>query len=185
MKLKEICNFREGYVNPPQGIADYFDGPVKWVRANDVNFAPIYSTSRTLSLQGFKSAGKSAILFKPDTIVVTKSGTIGRSAIIKDFMCGNRAIINVELKNNDKIDTKFVYYFLSTNQPYLQSLAVGTTQLNLYIFNLQEVEIPFPEKQTRQHIVNTISFLLLKSILLFLLVLFPPSLIQITRQKFF
>ena len=155
MKLKELCLFREGYVNPPQGVPEYFDGPIKWVRANDVNFKNIFFTSRTLSQRGFDSAGKSAVLFKPDTIVVTKSGTIGRSAIIKDYMCGNRAIINVELKDNNIWDTKYIYYCLSTMQGYLQSIAVGTTQLNLYIFNLQEIDIPFPSKEERRHIVNS------------------------------
>ena len=153
--LKELCLFREGYVNPPQGVPEYFDGPVKWVRANDVNFKNIFYTSRTLSLKGFYSAGKSAVLFKPDTIVITKSGTIGRSAIIKDYMCGNRAIINAELKSNNIWDMKYIYYCLSTMQSHLQSIAVGTTQLNLYIFNLQEVEIPFPPEEERQHIVNS------------------------------
>lgn len=155
MKLKELCKFREGYVNPSQGVPEYFDGPIKWVRANDVNFKNIFLTSRTLSLEGFRSAGKSAVLFKPETIVLTKSGTIGRSAIIKDYMCGNRAIINIELNSKDTNDTKYIYYCLSTMQDYLQSIAVGTTQLNLYIFNLQEVDIPFPSFEKRQHIVNS------------------------------
>lgn len=163
MKLEELCNFQEGYVNPPQGVPEYFDGPIKWVRANDVNFKPVFNTSRTITEEGFRSAGKSAILFRPDTIVVTKSGTIGRSAIIKDYMCGNRAIINVSCKNDNMIDMKYIYYFLSANQKLLQSIAVGTTQLNLYIFNLCKVDIPYPSTEERQHIVNTISSLLLKS----------------------
>lgn len=163
MKLEDLCLFQEGYVNPSQGISEYFDGPIKWVRANDVNFKPIYNTSRTLTKEGFKSAGKSALLFKPNTIVVTKSGTIGRSAIIKDYMCGNRAIINVRHISDDEIDTKYIYYFLSSNQKLLHSIAVGTTQLNLYIFNLCKLNIPYPKREIRQHIVNTISSLLLKS----------------------
>ena len=76
IKLDEICNFQEGYVNPTQTVPSYFDGDIKWVRANDVNFSKIYNTSRTLSKEGFNSAGKSALLFNPNTIVVTKSGTI-------------------------------------------------------------------------------------------------------------
>ena len=118
IKLEQLCDFQEGYVNPSQKVQSYFDGPIKWCRANDVNYAPIYNTSRTLSISGFESAGKSAILFKPNSIVITKSGTIGRTAIIKDFMCGNRAIINIELKNQSINDTKYIYYWLSNNKEY-------------------------------------------------------------------
>lgn len=170
VKLNEICNFQEGYVNPPQTNPSYFDGDVKWVRANDVNYSKIYNTSRTLTQKGFKSAGKSALLFEPNSIVVTKSGTIGRCAIINDYMCGNRAIINVCLKNNSLIDTLYVYYYLSTLQEYLTTIAVGSVQKNLYTSILGNVQINFKSTEERQHIVNTnpSNILFLYTILYFL-----------------
>ncbi|MBK7632974.1 MAG: restriction endonuclease subunit S [Saprospiraceae bacterium] len=94
--LKDLCSFQEGYVNPSQEYAKYFDGNVKWLRANDVNGGFILNTSRTLTEEGFNSAGTSALLFNPQTIVITKSGTIGRLGILCDYMCGNRAVINIK-----------------------------------------------------------------------------------------
>ncbi len=35
-----------------------------------------------------------------DTIAISKSGTIGRLGILKDWMCGNRAVINISPKEN-------------------------------------------------------------------------------------
>ena len=171
IKLKEICNFQEGYVNPPQTVPSYFDGNIKWVRANDVNFSKIYTTSRTLSQKGFDSAGKSSLLFNPNTIVVTKSGTIGRSAIIKDYMCGNRAIINVELKNKSFVDTLYIYYYLSTLQSLLAKIAVGSVQKNLYTSILGDVQIEYKEQPERKHIVDTIQTLFAIYLLLYLQVL--------------
>ena len=57
-KLGEVCDFQEGYVNPPQGNPEYFDGDIKWLRATDLNDRYVYSTSRTLTQLGFKSAKK-------------------------------------------------------------------------------------------------------------------------------
>lgn len=156
IKLKTICNFQEGYVNPSQKINKYFDGPIKWCRANDVNYKNIYNTSRTLTNEGFNSAGKSALLFKPNSIVLTKSGTIGRCAIIKDYMCGNRAIINIELKTNNINDTKYLYYFLESKRSYLESIAVGSVQKNLYVSLLENVEIDWPDSKERDYIVDII-----------------------------
>ena len=172
VKLNSICNFQEGYVNPSQKEQSYFDGPIKWCRANDVNYTPTYETSRTLSNKGFKSAGKSAILFNPNTIVITKSGTIGRVAIVKDYMCGNRAIINIELKNKSIIDTKYIYYWLSIKKDYLNSIAVGSVQKNLYTSILGDIEIPFFNEDYRNHIVNTISSVLISLLLCLLIVYF-------------
>lgn len=160
IKLKEICDFQEGYVNPPQTNRDFFDGPIKWIRANDVNYNNIYNTSRTLSKLGFESAKKSAILFEPNTIVITKSGTIGRCSIIKDYMCGNRAIINIKLNNNSEIDTKYIFYWLSSKFDYLNSIAVGSVQKNLYTSIIENVEINYPPYIERKHIVDTIHFAL-------------------------
>ena len=98
--LKDLCSFQEGYVNPSQEYTKYFDGNVKWLRANDVNGGFILNTSRKLTEEGFNSAGTSALLFKPQTIVITKSGTIGRLGILCDYMCGNRAVINIKPKED-------------------------------------------------------------------------------------
>ena len=154
MLLSKICKLQEGYVNPSQKNQKFFNGEIKWVRANDVNYLPIFKTSRNLSKLGFESAGKSATLFKPNTIVITKSGTIGRVAIIKDFMCGNRAIINIETITNNDIDTKYIYYWLCSNNEYLNSIAVGSVQKNLYTSILGNIDLSWPHFEQRQHIVN-------------------------------
>jgi type I restriction enzyme, S subunit len=141
MKFKDFCVFKEGYVNPSQKFPTYFDGPIKWLRATDLNNSSVYETSRTLSETGFKSAGKSAILFKPETIAISKSGTIGKLGILKDYMCGNRAIINIDV-DSKKADLYYVFFWLMHNQFNIQELAVGSVQKNLYIPILAELEIP-------------------------------------------
>ena len=154
--LKDICYFQEGYVNPKQTISDYFDGEVKWLRANDLQNNYVYNTSRTLTKAGFESAGKSAKLFKPNTIAISKSGTIGRLGILKDYMCGNRAVINIEC-NNDIIDIKYLYYFLLFNRPYIESLAQGSVQKNLYVFILEKVKIKLPNKDIQKKIIKILN----------------------------
>jgi len=141
-KLSELCNFQEGYVNPAQTHNEYFDGNVKWLRAVDINEAFIIKTSRTLTIAGFESAGKSALLFKPNTIVISKSGTIGRLGIIADFMCGNRAVINIEPRCEK--DLSFVHQYLKFHQNEFPDLAVGSVQKNLYVSILEDLDIIIP-----------------------------------------
>jgi type I restriction enzyme S subunit len=143
-KLKELCAFQEGYVNPSQSRTEFFDGEVKWLRAIDINESFIFDTSRTLTRVGFESAGKSAYLFRPDTIAISKSGTIGRLGFVADFMCGNRAVINIA-----PYDTRllpFVYLYLKSRQAEFTDLAVGSVQKNLYVPILQELDVLVPEQ---------------------------------------
>ena len=143
--LKDFCLFQEGYVNPSQEYANYFDGNIKWLRANDVNGGFILKTSRTLTAEGFNSAGSSALLFNPQTIVITKSGTIGRLGILCDYMCGNRAVINIKPKEDYNLP--LIFFFLKSKYNELIDMAVGSAQANLYVPILASMIINLPDKK--------------------------------------
>ncbi|MGO1751715.1 MAG: restriction endonuclease subunit S, partial [Psychroflexus sp.] len=142
--LKDLCSFQEGYVNPSQKYPNYFDGNIKWLRANDVNGGFILNTSRTLTEEGFESAGASALLFAPNTIVITKSGTIGRLGILNDYMCGNRAVINIKPKEDNNLP--FIFFSLKSSFNELIDLATGSAQRNLYVPILATMKIQVPDK---------------------------------------
>ena len=154
IKLKDCCSFQEGYVNPSQSHPEYFGGSIKWIRAVDLNNANVYNTTRTLSEIGLRSAGKSALMFEPNTIVISKSGTIGRLGIIKDYMCGNRATINIKPKDN--IDLTYLFYFLRSKQKEFEDLAVGSVQKNLYVSILEGIEISLPSLPLQRKIVSIV-----------------------------
>lgn len=155
LKLKDIATFQEGYVNPSQDKSEYFDGPVKWLRAVDLNNGFVKNTSRTLSEAGFNSAGKSAYLFEPGTLAISKSGTIGRLGILQDYMCGNRAVINIKVDGN-KYNILYVYYFLLLNRSYIENLATGSVQKNLYTSILGDVDLLLPPLEIQDKIVGNL-----------------------------
>lgn len=145
-KLSELCTFQEGYVNPAQTQPEYFDGDIKWLRAVDINESFITETSRTLTRRGFESAKKSALLFKPNTIAISKSGTIGRLGIIAEYMCGNRAVINIA--PNDTSMLAFIYCYLKSKQREFPEMAVGSVQKNLYVSLLEPLNVLLPDDES-------------------------------------
>ncbi len=158
VKLKDCAKFQEGYVNPSQSVSEYFGDEIKWLRANDLNNSFVYDTSRKLSRKGFESAGKSALLFKPNTLAISKSGTIGRLGILKDYMCGNRAVINIEIEN-EVSDTMFIFYSLLFRKNLIEQLGTGSVQKNLYISVLGDLEIDLPPLSIQRRIVDILSSL--------------------------
>ena len=158
MKLGDIAEFQEGYVNPQQSKSEYFNGPVKWLRAVDLNNSFVFTTSRTLTQEGYESAGKSAYLFPPDTLAISKSGTIGRLGILKDWMCGNRAVINIRPRP-EVADTRFVFYALLADPAQIDILAEGSVQRNLYVSQLSGFSIPLPDLPEQRHIVSLLGAL--------------------------
>ncbi|WP_067985518.1 restriction endonuclease subunit S [Neptuniibacter pectenicola] len=151
VNLSSCASFQEGYVNPTQKKPEYFDGDIKWLRATDLNGSFVYSTSRTLSEAGYKSAGKSAYLFEPDTLAISKSGTIGRLGILKDYMCGNRAVINIK-PDKAKVDPLFIFYVLSSRRHEIENLAIGSVQPNLYTSALGTIQFKKPKLEEQKNI---------------------------------
>lgn len=153
VELKDICSFQEGYVNPAQTHNEYFDGNIKWIRATDINGTYIYNTSRTLTEEGFNSAGKSAKLFEPNTLIISKSGTIGKLGILKDYMCGNRAVINIK-PDLSRVTLMYLYYSVKLKLDYIKGLARGSVQKNLYIFMLEKVKIYLPDVEIQKKMIK-------------------------------
>lgn len=77
--------------------------------------------------------------------------------IIKDYMCGNRATINIQPKEN--INLFYLFYFLRSKQREFANLAVGSVQKNLYISILEEIEIDLPSLQDQKRIAVILSSL--------------------------
>ncbi|MEM5276695.1 restriction endonuclease subunit S [Cupriavidus taiwanensis] len=157
VKLGALASFQEGYVNPSQRESAYFDGNVKWLRATDLNDGIVTTTSRTLSDEGFLSAGKSAMLFEPGTLAISKSGTIGRLGILGDYMCGNRAVINI--KPNESVVPRYLFFVLRHLRSKIETLAEGSVQKNLYVSTLSNLDVPAPPMEVQRLFADTLGVL--------------------------
>jgi type I restriction enzyme S subunit len=156
--LKYYCSFQEGYVNPSQKNRDYFGGEIKWLRASDLTGYFVYNTEKTLSIKGFESAGSSAFLFKKDTLAISKSGTIGVLGIIKNEMCGNRAVINIDV-DKTKANLYYIFYLLKYIHKELLAKAHGSIQKNLYISALETIELNHHDISSQNKIAAVLSAL--------------------------
>ena len=153
MLLRDCCKFQEGYVNPPQSNAAFFDGDIKWLRSLDLNDGFVYETSRTLTKKGFESAGKSAYMFPANSLAISKSGSIGKLGILQDEMCGNRAVINIQVDEN-VANLRYVFYLLKYKYLEVVGKAVGSIQKNLYVSELETLELNHADLSDQKKIAS-------------------------------
>jgi type I restriction enzyme S subunit len=73
-------------------------------------------------------------------------------------MCGNRAVINIEVEN-EVSDTMFIFYSLLFRKNLIEQLGTGSVQKNLYISVLGDLEIDLPPLSTQRRIVDILSAL--------------------------
>jgi len=73
-------------------------------------------------------------------------------------MCGNRAVINITV--NEKVCSKrFVFFILKKNRSYLENLATGSVQKNLYTSVLGSLVFNMPTLSEQKAIANVLGAL--------------------------
>ena len=156
MLLKDCCTFQEGYVNPSKKELKYFkNGTINWIKATDLTNGFIYDTEDKINEYGLNSCSNKT-LFPINSIVISKSGTIGNLGILKCEAYGNRATINIMV--NDKIaNPLYIYYVLLAKNEEIKNRAVGSIQKNLYISALETIELPNSDRPTQDKIVEILS----------------------------
>lgn len=76
---------------------------------------------------------------------------------MQDYMCGNRAVINI--KPNPACDTRFIFYTLLLNRPEIEILAEGSVQKNLYVSTLGNLKIEIPSLPEQKSISSVLGAL--------------------------
>jgi len=156
MLLKDCCTFQEGYVNPDKTKPEYFkNGNINWLKATDINKSFIYDTEDKINEDGLNSCSNKTV-FPINSIVLSKSGTIGNVAILKCNAYGNRATIDI-IPNEKLANPMFIYYLLVAKKEELKKRAVGSIQKNLYISCLETIEISEFDRNTQDKIANILS----------------------------
>lgn len=162
-KIKEISEIINGST-PSTSNSDYWDGNITWLTPKDLtNYSSryIYEGHATITLDGYNSC--STKLVPEGTILLSSRAPIGYLAIAGKELCTNQGFKSI-ICNKSIVNNLYLYYWLSTKVEYLQSISNGATFKELSKETLENVEIDLPDLKVQQHIVNIISFLLLKSL---------------------
>ncbi|MDQ7815975.1 MAG: restriction endonuclease subunit S [Melioribacteraceae bacterium] len=101
-----------------------------------------------------------SIHLRNDDLVITKDGTIGKTAIVKN--CPEKAILNSGLFvmrcKDYSYYNKFLYYILNTEIFYshLRKTQGGSTINHLYQREFEKFEFPIPSKPEQEKIITTL-----------------------------
>ena len=112
----------------------------------------IKDNSRIISEDDFNKIHKNYKLENYD-VLLTVAGTIGRTAIIKNYQNNYTFQRSVAIfKTNDKIKSLWLYYYLNSpiGKQIIKSLSKGTTQLILPLKDLRSLKIPVPKNISDQ-----------------------------------
>lgn len=161
--IKEISEIING-ATPSTSNPSYWNGDIVWITPKDLTGFTnryIYSGHLNITKKGYDSC--STKLLPKGTILLSSRAPIGYLAIAGTELCTNQGFKSI-ICNSEIVDNRYLYYWLLTKVKYLQQISIGATFKELSKSTLENIEIDLPSLDIQQHIVDTISSLLLKSL---------------------
>ena len=148
-KLCEVCDVVGGST-PKTSEESYWGGEHYWISPAELDGSKyVYSTSRTITEAGIKSAHLQ--MLPVGTVLLSSRAPIGKVAITKVPMYCNQGFKNLVCKN--EVLNEFVYWFLLHNTEYLNSLGTGATFKEISKKVVEQVSIPVPSIAEQEKIV--------------------------------
>ena len=145
-KLGEICEIVSGST-PKTSIPEYWDGDIKWITPAELNDNTyiVNDSIRKITELGVKKTGLSS--FPAGTVILSSRAPIGKVAIAGCEMFCNQGFKN--LICSEKINNRYLYWFLKGNTEYLNSLGRGATfkEISKQIVASIEINVPSIKNQ--------------------------------------
>jgi type I restriction enzyme S subunit len=148
-KLGDVCTVISGST-PKSEIAEYWDGNLKWITPAELDSDSyiIHDSVRHITELGASKTSLKA--FPAGTVILSSRAPIGKTAIAGCEMYCNQGFKN--LICSEKIDNKYLYFFLSCKTEYLNSLGRGATFKEISKTIVESIEIPLPDIRKQRQI---------------------------------
>ncbi len=156
--VEDIADVASGST-PSTKDEENFGGNIPWITPADLSEFKgklIEHGARNLSEKGLKSC--SARLLPKGTVLFSSRAPIGYVAIADNPVATNQGFKNLVL--HDGIFNEYVYYYLLGNKKLAESLASGTTFLEISARRIKKMPIPIPPTAEQKRIVGKIDDLL-------------------------
>ena len=154
VELNKICNINSGGT-PSRKKTSYFGGKIKWAKISDLEKAGdgyIYDTDEKITAEGLNNIRNK--IFENGTLFLAMYGSVGKTAITKNEMSCNQAILGITAKNENDLDLKFLKYWLDSKKKELLNSAKGVALKNLSAGMVKKLKIPLPPLSTQKRIAE-------------------------------
>lgn len=153
VKLGEICEIVSGST-PKTSIEEYWDGDLKWITPAELNDDTyiINDSVRKITELAVQKTGLTS--FPEGTVILSSRAPIGKVAIAGCEMYCNQGFKN--LICSDKINNKYLYWFLKGNTSFLNSLGRGATFKEISKKIVADIEINVPDWGQQESVVENL-----------------------------
>lgn len=137
---------------PDTKVPEYWGGDIPWLSVADFNNGNrfVKTAEKHITQKGLENSN--ARFLNVGDIIISARGTVGAVAQIAAPMTFNQSCYG--LRGNDQIDNGFLYYVLSFERPYIESLATGMKFPSIVKNTLDQIQIPLPPMDVQKKLVH-------------------------------
>lgn len=150
VNLGELCEVVRGSSPRPQGDKRYYGGNVPRLMVADLTRDGMYVTPKIDFLT--EEGAKLSRPMKKGEVVIAVSGNPGLPAILAVDACIHDGFVGLRHLDENRVDTKFLYYLLWITKDEQSANATGAIFRNLTTDQVRAIKIPLPlviEEQRR------------------------------------
>ena len=151
MKLGEIGEIVSGST-PKTNIKEYWEGDILWVTPAEIQEDDYYIADTQRKITNLAIEKNNLKLLPKGTVLLSSRAPIGKVAICDNDMYCNQGFKNIIC--SDRMENRYVYYFLKHNVEYIKSLGRGATFKEISKGIVENLEIPYRGKKEQIEIAN-------------------------------
>ena len=154
MKLGDLVTIVGGGT-PSRQIATFWNGSIPWISVKDFNSERIVSAYETITIEGLENSA-SRLIPKGSIIVPTRMA-LGKVAINDIDVAINQDLKALLIKENEKLDYEYLFFYIKSRGKYLESSGKGATVKGISVKELADLEVPLPSLQIQRKIASVLS----------------------------
>ena len=144
--LRKVARLGTGHTPSRSEPAYWVDCKVPWVTTADLTartdggLQPLMETTQHVSELGL--ANSAAVLHPTDTVMLSRTASIGHSVRIGRPMATTQAFVTWTC--GPELDARYLLLVMNAMKPEFDRLAYGSTHLTIYFPDIEQLRVPLP-----------------------------------------
>ena len=158
VKIGDVAKLQSGGT-PARDASEYWQGgTIPWVKTGEIDYCVIWGTEERITPAGMTNSA--AKLFPEGTLLMAMYGqgvTRGRVAILGIEAATNQACAAITPRDEARVSSRFLYYFLEYQYENLRKLGHGANQRNMNAALIRGFPVAFPTPVDQDKIMSALS----------------------------